>query len=111
SILQHLRIMYHIPRLTHHTSRITHHASRFTFHVSRSCRIIGLRMDVDRICIIGLGLMGGSLALALRPSTAHITVVETNLRTQVAARSLFDEVTADFGEGVRQAELVVLATP
>lgn len=68
-------------------------------------------MDVDRICIIGLGLMGGSLALALRPSTAHITVVETNLRTQVAARSLFDEVTADFGEGVRQAELVVLATP
>lgn len=68
-------------------------------------------MDIERVCVVGLGLMGGSLALGLRPSSVPITVVETNRQTRAAARAVFDEVTADFGQGVGQADLVVLATP
>lgn len=68
-------------------------------------------MDVERICVVGLGLIGGSLALALRPFSNYLIVVDTNPQTQDAARKVFDAVTADFSQGVRQADLVVLATP
>jgi prephenate dehydrogenase len=72
-----------------------------------------------RITIVGLGLMGGSLALALRlaqrmphePGALHLTVVERDAATRQAAAWLADELTADFAAGVRNADLVVLATP
>ena len=35
-------------------------------------------MQVERVCIVGLGLMGGSLALALRPFLSHLAIVDTN---------------------------------
>jgi prephenate dehydrogenase len=72
-----------------------------------------------KITIVGLGLMGGSLALALRlaerlaqrPYHTPITIVDTNAHTRQAAARLADGVTADFAEGVAGADLVVLATP
>jgi prephenate dehydrogenase len=72
-----------------------------------------------KITIVGLGLMGGSLALALRlaerlaqrPYHTPITIVDTNPHTRQAAARLADGVTADFAEGVADADLVVLATP
>jgi prephenate dehydrogenase len=72
-----------------------------------------------KITIVGLGLMGGSLALALRlaqrlahePDAIHLTVVERDGATRQAAGWLADELTADFTAGVREADLVVLATP
>ena len=72
-----------------------------------------------KVTIVGLGLMGGSLALALRlaqrvaqrPFPTHITVVDTNPATRRAALRLADVVTADFAEGVAEAELIILATP
>lgn len=72
-----------------------------------------------KVTIVGLGLMGGSLALALRlaqrvalkPHATHLTVVDANPETRVAAARLADVVTADFAAGVRDAELVILATP
>lgn len=72
-----------------------------------------------KVTIVGLGLMGGSLALALRlaqrvalkPYATHLTIVETNPTTRQAAERLADLVTADFAAGVAEAELVVLATP
>lgn len=76
-------------------------------------------MKLERICIVGLGLIGGSLALALRLSqrTAvptfplHLTIVDTNPDTRAAAERLADVVTADLATGVADAELVILATP
>jgi prephenate dehydrogenase len=68
-------------------------------------------MKEHAITIIGLGLMGGSLALALRPHLKHLLVVDKDPETLEAARSLADEVTTDLSRGVRQADLIVLATP
>jgi prephenate dehydrogenase len=72
-----------------------------------------------RVTIVGLGLMGGSLALSMRlaqrvarnPYPTHITVVDTNPDTLKAATRLADGVVSDFAEGVKDAELVILATP
>ncbi len=76
-------------------------------------------MQVERVCIVGLGLIGGSLALALRLAqrTAvptfplHLTIVDTNPETRVAAERLADLVTDDLAVGVAEAGLVILATP
>lgn len=80
-------------------------------------------MRVERLCIVGLGLIGGSLALALRlaqrtavgtaipPSPFHLTIVDTNPDTRAAAERLADKVTDNFAEGVANADLVILATP
>lgn len=72
-----------------------------------------------KVTIVGLGLMGGSLALSLRlaqrlaqlPYATHITIVDTNPDTLRAAQRLADVVTSDFAAGVAEAELVILATP
>ena len=63
--------------------------------------------------------MGGSLALGLRLAhrmaleqfDLHLTLVDTNPQTRQAVRNLADHVTDDFAEGVRDADLVLLATP
>lgn len=65
------------------------------------------------ICIVGLGLMGGSLALALRSHTHRLTAVERDegTRRQALARGIVDEATDNLQAGVRGADIVVLATP
>lgn len=70
-------------------------------------------LDGLRVCIAGLGLMGGSLALALRGHVAHLTGVEPQPVPRHAALrdGVVDTVTDDFGEGVAGADLVVLASP
>ena len=68
-------------------------------------------MIEQRICIVGLGLMGGSLALALRPYCSYLTAVDTNPRTIRRARRHLDHITDDFAEGVADADLVIFATP
>ncbi|MFQ5399624.1 MAG: prephenate dehydrogenase [Anaerolineae bacterium] len=64
-----------------------------------------------RVCIVGLGLIGGSLARALRPFLAYLAVVDANPDTRRAAGSLADLVTADLAEGMQGTELIILATP
>jgi prephenate dehydrogenase len=72
-----------------------------------------------KVAIVGLGLMGGSLALSMRlaqrvarfPFPTHITIIDTNPETLKAAERLADVVTKDFATGVKEAELVILATP
>jgi len=68
-------------------------------------------MQIERLCIVGLGLMGGSLALALRPFISHLAIVDTSPQTLAEAQKFADLATADFAEGVRDADLVILATP
>ena len=67
----------------------------------------------ENICIVGLGLMGGSLALALRGYCARMIGVDPDSTTLALARekNAVDFATANLAEGLDQAELVVLAAP
>jgi prephenate dehydrogenase len=66
------------------------------------------------IAIVGLGLMGGSLALALRTKNAcrRIVAVTSNatIRPQLLARHIADEASADL-ELASAADIIVLAAP
>jgi prephenate dehydrogenase len=67
------------------------------------------------VCIAGLGLMGGSLALAWRDGQApwRITGLDRDPSTLAAALAsgAIAEGTTDLAEGVSRADAVVLATP
>ena len=69
----------------------------------------------ERMAVIGVGLIGGSLALAARRRGLVSSVVgcgRSPQNLQVACdRGLIDVATQDPGEAVRTAELVVLAVP
>ncbi len=66
-----------------------------------------------QVAIVGLGLMGGSLAGALRGKCrAVVGVARRDANVREASRSgLIDWGTTDLAEGVGQADVVVLATP
>ena len=68
-----------------------------------------------RLCIVGLGLMGGSLGMALRARRACHTVIGSARQPaacqQAAALGAVDEAAVNIEEAVRQADIVVLATP
>lgn len=70
---------------------------------------------VNKLAVIGVGLIGGSLALALREAGAvaqvsGVDVSESNLEVALA-RGIVDSASSDPAEGVRDADMVVLATP
>jgi prephenate dehydrogenase len=66
-----------------------------------------------KITIVGLGLLGGSLALALRGKCARLIAVDTDPQTCELAlqRQVVDEIAPTFAAGVAAADLLVLATP
>ena len=66
-----------------------------------------------RVAIVGLGLMGGSLAGALHGRCKAVVGVARRPETveEAVARGLVDQGTTDLAGGVRQADMVVLATP
>jgi prephenate dehydrogenase len=66
-----------------------------------------------QVAIVGLGLMGGSLAGALRGKCrAVVGVARRDANVKEASRlGLIDWGTTDLAEGVGQADVVVLATP
>ena len=68
-----------------------------------------------RLCIIGLGLMGGSLGMALRARHACQTVSGSDSKPDVCRQAVVvgavDESTVDAIAAVRQADIVVLAAP
>ena len=65
------------------------------------------------LAIVGLGLMGGSLALAMREHADQITGIDAHepTRAQALAQGLVDCATDDLYAGVNLADVVVLATP
>lgn len=69
----------------------------------------------ERLCIIGVGLIGGSLGMAARERGLAERVVGVGRsadRLQVALqREAVDEVTTSLQEGVSSADLVVVCTP
>ena len=74
----------------------------------------GFALHNKSIAIIGLGLMGGSMALALRArkSCAKIIAIDHNEATcaQALARGAVDEASDDLS-AIASADLIVLATP
>ena len=66
-----------------------------------------------QVTIVGLGLLGGSLAGALRGRCRTVVGVARRPGTiEIAlARGLIDQGATDVADGVRQADVVVLATP
>ena len=69
----------------------------------------------DRVAIIGFGLIGSSLARAVKASGTARTIVacdsSTAARATIARLGLADTVTDDPAVAVDGADLVVLATP
>lgn len=70
-------------------------------------------LSKQQVAIVGLGLMGGSLALALRGQVGHITGIDPNPDTLAYAQQhgIIDAGTHDLQNGVKDAHLVVLAAP
>lgn len=66
-----------------------------------------------QVTVVGLGLMGGSLALALRPHVRRLVAVDTDpaVLTLAQERQMIDAAFVDLAAGVQGADLVVLATP
>lgn len=68
-----------------------------------------------QMTVLGVGLIGGSLALAAKEAGAVQTVVgvgrSATTRAVAQARGLVDRVAEDPASGVRGADLVVLAVP
>jgi prephenate dehydrogenase len=70
-------------------------------------------LDKAQVTIVGLGLMGGSLALALQGQCRYLTGVVRRRETITAAmnREIVDKATDDLFAAVQHADIVVLATP
>lgn len=69
---------------------------------------------VERLAVVGLGLLGGSVALAARRRAAARHVVGATRRADVRERALAEGAVDEIAEveaAVRGADLVVLATP
>ncbi len=69
----------------------------------------------DRIAIIGAGLIGSSVARAIKRAGAAGTLVTSDQNQNVLQESreigFADEFTADAGEAVKDADLVIIAVP
>ena len=72
-------------------------------------------MLYDRVAVIGIGLIGGSFALAAKKAgrVGHITGCARSVATRDGALAVgaADEVTADPAQAVREADLVYLSVP
>jgi cyclohexadieny/prephenate dehydrogenase len=72
-------------------------------------------LPFSRVTIIGMGLIGSSLARAVRATmpTVRLTVTDgdAEVRARVRALDLADDVTDTAGAAVVDAELVILAVP
>jgi len=65
------------------------------------------------LAIVGLGLMGGSRALAMRAHAEHISGIDHDERARAYAlkRGIVDCATDDLHAGVNRADVVILAAP
>ena len=73
----------------------------------------GFRLTDSRIAILGLGLMGGSLALALNGKCAALYGIDSDQATLKLAREkeIVEEADSNPAKLLPRADLVVLATP
>ena len=68
----------------------------------------------NKISIIGVGLIGGSLGLALKGKKPNFKIVgidKQKIIEKAIARGAIDEGTVNPEEGVKEADIVIIATP
>jgi len=72
-------------------------------------------MSIDRLCVIGVGLIGGSLALALKKAGYCKHVVGAGRNEQRLAHAvelgILDDYTLDYAQAVTGADVVFVAVP
>ncbi len=72
-------------------------------------------MSFARVAIIGLGLIGGSIGLAVRDELSGVTTsgfdADPAVRERARERKLADEIHDDAAEAVTGADLVILCVP
>ncbi|MDE2951443.1 MAG: prephenate dehydrogenase [Chloroflexota bacterium] len=75
--------------------------------------MIGASFRARHLSIVGMGLMGGSLALALRDHADHITGIDSceAARSYGLREGFVDCATDDLFGGVNHADVVILAAP
>lgn len=70
---------------------------------------------LDKVTIIGVGLIGGSLGLALKEKKIAKKIIGVGRREEslgvARERREVDEITTDLTSGVKDADLVIIATP
>ncbi len=73
------------------------------------------QFKINKLCIVGVGSMGGSLARALRKNDAVTTIVGygRNLKRLEVAKALgvVNEITTELSEAINNADVIVVATP
>jgi prephenate dehydrogenase len=70
--------------------------------------------DFKKITIIGVGLIGGSLGLALKEKKPNFKIVgidKQEIVEKAIARGAIDEGTVNLEEGIKEADIVIIATP
>jgi prephenate dehydrogenase len=70
--------------------------------------------DFKKITIIGVGLIGGSLGLALKEKKSNFKIVgidKQEIIEKAIARGAIDEGTVNLEEGIKEADIVIIATP
>lgn len=70
--------------------------------------------DFKNITIIGVGLIGGSLGLALKkknPKFKIIGIDKLEIIEKAIARGAIDEGTINLENGIKEADLIIIATP
>ena len=72
-------------------------------------------LPFERVAIIGLGLLGGSIGLAVREHMQGVTTAgydaDPAVRIRAAELKLADRICATPGDAVRDADLVILCVP
>ena len=73
----------------------------------------GFQLQDAKIAIVGLGLMGGSLALALKGKCAALYGIDSHPATLKLAldKQIVDQADSDPAKLLLQADLIILATP
>jgi prephenate dehydrogenase len=70
---------------------------------------------IKNICVIGLGLIGGSLAMALKNLENGFVITgydkEGEAMNIARYRNIIDNVASDYEEAVKDADLIIIATP
>ena len=70
--------------------------------------------DFKKITIIGVGLIGGSLGLALKKKNPKFKISgidKSEIIEKAIARRAIDEGTSNLKNGIKEADVVILATP
>jgi len=70
--------------------------------------------SLNKISIVGVGLIGGSLGLALKEKNPNFKITgidKQEIIKKAIARGAIDEGTDNLEEGIKEADIVIIATP